>query len=99
MNDRCYDLVNDKGRAFTAVFEPDEPYEGDPAVSFYDATYDYIPYPGQLAGRYRVSTILQHRGCLSLHMGVPEWMLSECNVLDTRAWLRRMLWQESENSA
>lgn len=96
MNDHFYDLVNDKGRPFTAVYAPAGGERGASTVTFYDATYEYIKYPGQMVSAYYVSSIIDHRGGLNLHGGVDEWRLSEFNVLDTREWLRRM---EAENSA
>lgn len=86
MDEQSYDLVNDAGRRFTAVYEPDGGRDGD-TVAFYDASEDF-PYPGQFTGaRYYVETIMDHRGGLLLHGGVPIWRLSEFNLLDTQAWL------------
>lgn len=86
-NAHFFDLVNDQGRPFTAVFEPGD-VPGNSKVAFYDAADDAFTYPGQFTGgRYYVDTIMEHRGGLQLHGGVDVWRLSEMNVLDMQAWL------------
>lgn len=80
-----FDFVNDDERRFTAEYDP-----SDESVTFYDASYDHFPYPGQKTYSYYASTLLAHRGTLRLHTEIPEWTLSETNVLDVQAWIAKL---------
>lgn len=63
--------------------------DGAPLIEFYDPRYQHTPF-GQFVSRYSVSTILGHTGGLCLAGGVPDWYVNANDMVEIRAWLRRM---------
>jgi len=61
-----------------------------PMIEFYDPRYQHTSH-GQFVSRYYVSTILERdTGGLCLDGGVPDWCVSANDMVEIRAWLRRL---------